>query len=821
MEAGYMRGIFTTMCAALGTKYQKPAVEATGKQTMEWMVAHSTASDDSLSTYLRSIGVPKAKLAKAFEILSKQQAFHDDSSENPSGIDASRRERKVSEESSLAIDFMEIYVDKMKLIDGFKNYLIACERKFRDSSQTFLSPYVTLVQSSGYGKTRLIREVANQLITLYVCFRDYGSTGYPPRTSKAIDTLFHGLETKERAAYVHELKRRICFCARNALTMKSKLLGSDDQSLDPEEQALFPSERNHKVWDCHPTKIVKFQRTSDLVVLAFDEARACLNVVKETGVSQFRLIRQALREISTDKATSALRIIGVFVDTSSRIQDFALNIDDDPSARKVAQTKEMDFKKLKLFHPFILCGTCDIHFKSSPQTITSLIASKQYLRVGRPLVTQGDDSDDGNNNFGFLQRKLFGGGESPTGSAALGIILCRVSAFVCPRHCVASDLVANHMATLLACDKERQGTLSTFVAEPRLAIAASQLWSDDEIFSDQCIPALQNALMSGALSEGIRGEIVAQILLLLACDSACRDAGQDPGSCVSLRAVLRRLLPSSAGDKLLKTVLPDHFKDTKIACCQFLHVAHGFTEKTFFELAERHCGASLREGQRGADLVIPILGSGGPGYLIVQVKNLISCQKGCAESRMVCTCLLPSYVFDDKRMCADYLSTLDKNSVCLFMQVGARTPSASVVEMPDGLPHALEIFGMMPRCLDHRIRHSNAIGMLVHGKVDLQGYISKNASVDPNPDAGGVRARRAWSFLIASHKQDATKAPKVLHSNCCYLEQHHSQPKNAAVAEGQWLGSWGMARNGAVVVQLFEGNGCARRNGDQKGLRLR
>ncbi len=812
-----IRGILSTMCFSFSSKYRTPAVEVSGKQILEWMAAHKTGRDKRLSTYLRCIGVPKAKLAKAFTILSQQHALLVDSSESTSGVFVSRIERKVSDESTLAMDFLDVYVDKMELIDGFKNYLITCEGKFRDAPQNFLSPYVTLVQSSGYGKTRLIREVAKQLITLYVCFREEKSTGYPPRTSKAIDTLFSGLVKKERTAYVHELKRRICFCAQNALKMKSKLLGSDDQSLDPEEQALFPSERNSQVWDYFPQTKVDFEDPSDLVVLAFDEARACLDIVKQTGVSRLCLIRQALREISMEKANMALRIIGVFVDTSSRIQDFAQNIDDDPSARKVStKVKEIDYKKLKLFHPFILCGTCDIHFKSSPRTITSLIASKQYLRVGRPLVTQGYDS-----NYRFLQRKLFGGGQCPTGSAALGIILCRVSAFVCPRHSVASDLVANHMATLLACDEERRGTLLTFVAEPRLAIAASQLWSDEEIFSDQCIPALQNALMSGALSQGIRGEIVAQILLLLACDSACRDAGQDPGSCVSLRAVLTRLLPSSAGDKLLKTVLPDHFKDPKIACCQFLHVAHGFTEKTFFELAERHCGASLREGQRGADLVIPILGSGGPGYLMIQVKNLISCQKDCAESRMASSCLLPSYVLADNGMCANYLNTLDKNSVCLFMQVGARTPSASVVEMPDGLPRALEIFGIIPRCLVRRIRHLNSLEMIVHGKVDLEDYISTIASVEPNPDAGGVRARRAWSFLIASHKQDATKAPKVLHSNCCYLEQHHSQPKNAAVAEGQWLGSWGMARNGAVVVQLFEGNGCARRNGDQKGLRLR
>jgi hypothetical protein len=34
---------------------------------------------------------------------------------------------------------------------------------------------------------------------LYVCFHGDKSTGYPPQTPKAINTLFGGLDTKERA----------------------------------------------------------------------------------------------------------------------------------------------------------------------------------------------------------------------------------------------------------------------------------------------------------------------------------------------------------------------------------------------------------------------------------------------------------------------------------------------------------------------------------------------------------------------------------------------------------------------------------------------
>ena len=65
-------------------------------------------------------------------------------------------------------------------------------------------------------------------------------------------------------------------------------------------------------------------------------------------------------------------------------------------------------------------------------------------------------------SFDFLQRKLLGGSAVVAPEVSMGVVLCRVAAFVCPRHTLAVDLVANHMTTLLACDKEQRGILSTY-----------------------------------------------------------------------------------------------------------------------------------------------------------------------------------------------------------------------------------------------------------------------------------------------------------------------------------------------------------------------
>jgi hypothetical protein len=742
----------STFCVANRIPYNQPKMRPNGKALVEWQ-GKVQSGDKMLENYLKQI-VGTALVREAISALAAMQELSpaDDAASSSSSSDDCARMK--SNEASLAEEFMTEYIDKSNIIPSFTNYVTSCHNSFKSGRDTFLSPYVTLVQSSGYGKTRLLRELATKLPTLYVCLRDKKSTGYPPRTNTAITALFEGLNVKERQGYVTELKRRLHHFVQNALRLKSRLLAIDEMDQDPQVKALFPSERYPHVWaypkDSNQPK--PWREKAEVVVLAFDEARECLEIIREIGVSQFRLIRQALREFATDPSTKHLKLIGIFVDTSSRIQNFAPTMDNDPSARAVTRGNEIDYRELKLFHPYILCGTCDLHFEISSQDISSLRTSQKYLLVGRPLVTQSSRSNLEHQDF--LKRKLFGGGCSLTGQAALGLMLCRVSAFICPRHSVASDLVANHVATLLACDEERKGMLSTYIAEPRLAIAAADVWEDESIFSNQCIPALQRALMSGALSQGIRGEIVAQILLLLACDSACKDAGKEPGSCVNLSAVLTQLLPVGTEDNLLEKVIPRSLQDAQIACCQFLHVAYQFTNSTFFELAERHCGASLREGQRGADLVIPIIGEV-PGYLIIQVKNLISCQKDCAESNMVCRCLMPSYVFALDRMDNEYLQGLDRASVRLFMQLGAHTPSAMAVHRPKGgFPSALEIFGTEARCLSSRRNRAAAVKMLVRGKVDLAGFIDGVNIAGPIPDVGGLRARNAWPFLIATHQSD-------------------------------------------------------------------
>jgi hypothetical protein len=70
---------------------------------------------------------------------------------------------------------------------------------------------------------------------------------------------------------------------------------------------------------------------------------------------------------------------------------------------------------------------------------------------------------------------------------------------------------------------------------------------------------------------------------------------------------------------------------------------------------------------------------------------------------------------------------MDKTSVRLFMQLGARVPFVNVVEnsrSKASLLLALEIFGMSPRCLTQA--QTKALIGLVNGRVDVESYIRGN-----------------------------------------------------------------------------------------------
>ncbi|CAG8664206.1 1350_t:CDS:1, partial [Diversispora eburnea] len=70
-------------------------------------------------------------------------------------------------------------------VDAFLNHLDGCAKVWRPNK--FYSPYTSLVQASGTGKSRLLRELATEkdVLVIYICLRKSGWHGYPNRSTIA------------------------------------------------------------------------------------------------------------------------------------------------------------------------------------------------------------------------------------------------------------------------------------------------------------------------------------------------------------------------------------------------------------------------------------------------------------------------------------------------------------------------------------------------------------------------------------------------------------------------------------------------------------
>eukprot|EP01042_Synura_sphagnicola_P005870 gene5870-biopygen6214 len=180
-----------------------------------------------------------------------------------------------------------------------------------------------------------------------------------------------------------------------------------------------------------------------------------------------------------------------------------------------------------------------------------------------------------------LEYKLQGGSVPTRLVDKLGILLARIGAQVHPRHHYASEMVAGNMATLLGVDLARESCVTVYASEPALACAAGRIRGKDPMLEGEFIPALHEAVIFWALKNGRKnGEIIAQMILLLAFDKVCKMCGKGQSGLDLLIPILHGSLaavvvqaktcvakpdanyPRSAGLKLRSSVA---FKDGPLA----------------------------------------------------------------------------------------------------------------------------------------------------------------------------------------------------------------------------------------------------------------
>jgi len=191
------------------------------------------------------------------------------------------------------------------------------------------------------------------------------------------------------------------------------------------------------------------------------------------------------------------------------------------------------------------------------------------------------------------------------------------------------------------------------------------------------IPALHDGMVSGAFNKCREGELVAQVIILLAFDKVCNAQGKGIGEMVPLSLVITELLPDELNNEevneVLNNCIPVQLREASSSCVQFVNLCGQLERDEILQLAERHTGGVLPAGQPGIGLFLPVIYSELTA-IVVQVKTCealhnSSCPHSAGKS------LRPSIAFQDGPLdCALDLKHLDANTVRIYLRLGVVDP---------------------------------------------------------------------------------------------------------------------------------------------------
>ncbi|KAL1916390.1 uncharacterized protein VTP21DRAFT_5581 [Calcarisporiella thermophila] len=432
------------------------------------------------------------------------------------------------------------YMDPNSAVERFIEYMLWCHREWRRYSIRVV-PFISLVQSSGYGKTRMISQIAKIVHVLYICKRNPGSTGFPP-ASPLIDWVFNQLEVgsedgiqifavimlasveviKEQMLEPSEFwkmqieQRTKCEQFWNRIKNKYESYFKDEASKTAAKKAIFDTSflNNHEFGTGFG---------SIKIVCCLDEAHELFERGKGTAQincsKKFRMWRRGICYLRWEG------LFSVCLSTSMTINNFSSKYELDSSAR------EADFT---YFQSFFDVATTDALAKNMPENPTP----HQLALYGRPLFGALLANKSNLKDVVLLAKDKLMGTSGDTKLTALAQIACLAAIRFSPMAIFAQTLVADHMATALGISSDRTEVFLTYPSEPFLAAGALAGLDDDKKWADS-VNILVDAVHRGVAHGGGCGEIAVRIALLRAMQLASKSIF---GNQISVELFLSALL---------------------------------------------------------------------------------------------------------------------------------------------------------------------------------------------------------------------------------------------------------------------------------------
>ncbi|KAG1692481.1 hypothetical protein DVH05_025233 [Phytophthora capsici] len=603
---------------------------------------------------------------------------------------------------------------------SFQKYLARCCHTYfkYGYEEMYTAPYVTITQSSGFGKSRILKRLAEKegvikhdnvsfdMKVLYVCARDIeGSSGYPCATPSLCNWLFR---TCTEPNLTTALKKSFKYSVENSDAkrhwMKLFEVDSGDEKMRCElEKVQLDSNSND-----YPMEELHAHPTVPVLVVAIDEARALMTKKTPNGGNALQILRRALRNVNktaTVRNANGL-VFGILVDTNSQVRECVPTLSQDPSSRP-SSTKNMT-----PFPPFILTETMDIMLDDSKlsgvdtvdqKTSRSRVLTTNEKDVWTALVSMGrplwHSLDDTTKHLSarkailtrFAARKLLIGldmnqQESYTDSTLHGVssLFCRLGLRPYASSPIATRLVANFMCVLHYVGYKNDTQISGYVSEPILTFGAARMWHQFEnpthnwpsALESKILPQLETILLNGLIDTGNIGELVARIFLLLALamDAVAMDSSDKwdfvfSGEFCDVVKFVKILVGDDPYRQKQNSMMPyedwlESWNDWQICFSHFVDLQEEPTENVLWKLLDRRAAGTFPRGQDGADLLLPIFRpkcdsypEGKVSFIVVQVKNRVDQDDKLPDSAL--RKLSCSYVFKE----ANTLSKLKNHEV--------------------------------------------------------------------------------------------------------------------------------------------------------------
>eukprot|EP00292_Cryptomonas_paramecium_P004017 CAMPEP_0113685274 /NCGR_PEP_ID=MMETSP0038_2-20120614/14560_1 /TAXON_ID=2898 /ORGANISM="Cryptomonas paramecium" /LENGTH=721 /DNA_ID=CAMNT_0000605301 /DNA_START=20 /DNA_END=2182 /DNA_ORIENTATION=+ /assembly_acc=CAM_ASM_000170 len=422
------------------------------------------------------------------------------------------------------------------------------------------SPLGSIVQSSMTGKSRLLLQLSKaNLYVFYINLLPSTSFGYPQSFRCVRDYLTDSnLSVARCVAFIIECLKRL-----------NEYEGSREEWIKVQDEAFWKGVvdsaiNTEQTWrimkrDSQELLAEEFNRacTRPATLFVFDEAGALfddeyaadtLDYAGHPAAARFIRLRQAF-SLAPGSVHAPFALVA---DTALRACSL------DPSLASFERACQKS-----LLPPFYLVANADILLDRRPASMRQLADWKYYFNFGRPfwgaLVATG--RADYREISDVVVTKILGGSMKTrhlwpkTFVESLAIVGIRACIDVCPRSGAARILVARHMRSVLHISEDCESVQTGYCSEPALVEGAALLLNDvldSSLAGDRerqvtsateyvhklwglradkwghLVAALKDGLHlgqvglhKGQVEAGVRGELVARLLLLMAWDVAC------------------------------------------------------------------------------------------------------------------------------------------------------------------------------------------------------------------------------------------------------------------------------------------------------------